>query len=80
MTGTRKEELTIDQISRRLAYARQRYGDTPETRKRVMDAIAAGTEGALLTPRQGRRTELKRGHMVNALRQQIAARTAEIAP
>lgn len=45
----------MDRIARVMGYAAQRYGDTPETAQRVLDAFAAGTERELMTRRQRRR-------------------------
>lgn len=73
----------MDTLSRRLAYARQRYGDTPETAQRVMDAIRAGTEDALLLPGQRSRVRHKRGgqgahrQAQRTRQQEQAARMAE---
>jgi len=53
----RRMTATMDSISRRLAYAKQRWGDTPQTTARVMNTISEGTEDALLTPAQRKRVK-----------------------
>jgi hypothetical protein len=50
----------MDTLSRRLRYARQRYG-TGFTSEQLMFMIRDGTENTLLTPGQRRRVRHKRG-------------------
>lgn len=71
--------MTMTRLERLLAYAAQNYGDTPETRQRVMDAVLNGTEAALLTRNQRRRDRQKQHLPPGSHRQSQRARRAEAA-
>jgi hypothetical protein len=60
-----------------MAYAAARYGNTPATTRRVMDAIKNGTEDGLLTPGQRSRDRHKSHGSPGQHRQTQRARKRE---
>jgi len=49
----------MDRLARLMHYAQMKYGDTPQTTARVMEAVRSGTESTLMTPAQRRRDRQK---------------------
>lgn len=70
----------MDRMARLMNYAAQNFGDTPQTTARVLEAVRAGTERALLTRAQARRDRQKSRVPAGQHRQaQRAARQARSA-
>jgi len=78
----------MDRLARLMHYAQLKYGDTPQTTARVMQAVREGTENMLMTPAQRRRDKQKTHMPPGTHRQsqrarrraQEAARAAQAAP